>query len=112
MSTDLADESVYAIEATCHAPVLEDIYREVYKCLKPGGVFGFYEWNMTDKWDASIPWHKEVAHGVEVSPLKTYTWSIAHRADWLRYRFFATHRRGPSGSQECWLRDLGRRRLG
>lgn len=59
-------DAIYAIEATCHAPVLEDIYREVYKCLKPGGVFGFYEWNMTDKWDASIPWHKEVAHGVEI----------------------------------------------
>jgi sterol 24-C-methyltransferase len=37
--------------------------------LKPGGVFGFYEWNMTDKWDASNPMHKEVAHGIEVSTL-------------------------------------------
>lgn len=37
--------------------------------MKPGGVFGFYEWNMTDKWDASNPEHKEVAHGVEVSIL-------------------------------------------
>lgn len=35
--------------------------------MKPGGVFGFYEWNMTDKWDASNPEHKEVAHGIEVS---------------------------------------------
>jgi sterol 24-C-methyltransferase len=61
--------SVYAIEATCHAPSLEGIYREVYKCLKPGGVFGFYEWVMTDKWDASNPEHKDVAHGIEVSTL-------------------------------------------
>ena len=58
---------VYAIEATCHAPSLEGIYREVYKCLKPGGVFGFYEWNMTDAWDASNPEHKDIAHGIEVS---------------------------------------------
>jgi sterol 24-C-methyltransferase len=34
--------------------------------LKPGGTFGVYEWNMTDKWDASNPMHKEVAHGIEV----------------------------------------------
>ena len=60
---------VYAIEATCHAPSLEGIYREVYKCLKPGGVFGFYEWNMTDAWDASNPEHKDIAHGIEVSKL-------------------------------------------
>lgn len=61
---------VYAIEATCHAPSLEGIYREIHKCLKPGGIFGLYEWNMTDKWDASNPEHKAVAHGIEVSSPK------------------------------------------
>ena len=30
--------SVYAIEATCHAPSFEGIYEEIYRCLKPGGV--------------------------------------------------------------------------
>ena len=28
--------------------------------------FGVYEWCMTDKWDPSIPEHKEVAHGIEI----------------------------------------------
>ena len=37
------------------------------QCLKPGGVFDLYEWTMTDKWDASNPMHKEVAHGIEVN---------------------------------------------
>ena len=67
MDGDVELMVVYAIEATCHAPSLEGIYREVYKCLKPGGVFGFYEWNMTDAWDASNPEHKDIAHGIEVS---------------------------------------------
>ncbi len=32
--------SVYAIEATCHAPSFEGIYSEIYKVLKPGGTVG------------------------------------------------------------------------
>lgn len=31
---------VYAIEATVHAPSLEGIYGQIYRVLKPGGVFG------------------------------------------------------------------------
>ncbi|ODN98544.1 sterol 24-C-methyltransferase [Cryptococcus wingfieldii CBS 7118] len=59
-------DAIYAIEATCHAPNFEGIYGEIFKCLKPGGVFGVYEWCMTDAWDPSVPEHKEIAHGIEV----------------------------------------------
>lgn len=84
-------DAVYAIEATCHAPSWEAVYGQIHKILKPGGVvrysflfhfplapssfrcadadvrqFGVYEWCMTDAWDASIPLHKEVAHGIEI----------------------------------------------
>ena len=59
-------DAVYAIEATCHAPTFEGIYEEIYKCLKPGGVFGLYEWCMTDAWDPSNPEHKAIQHGIEV----------------------------------------------
>ncbi|KAJ6473254.1 delta-sterol C-methyltransferase [Mycena sanguinolenta] len=58
-------DAVYAIEATCHAPSFEGIYGEIFKVLKPNGVFGLYEWVMTDDWDPSIPAHKEIAHGIE-----------------------------------------------
>ena len=30
--------TVYAIEATCHAPTWEGVYGEIFKVLKPGGV--------------------------------------------------------------------------
>ncbi|KIM70574.1 hypothetical protein SCLCIDRAFT_1206702 [Scleroderma citrinum Foug A] len=60
-----AFDAVYAIEATCHAPTWEGVYGEIFKVLKPGGVFGVYEWCMTDAWDPSIPSHKELAHQVE-----------------------------------------------
>ncbi|KAG8760840.1 Delta(24)-sterol C-methyltransferase [Ceratobasidium sp. 428] len=59
-------DAVYAIEATVHAPTWEGVYGEIMKVLKPGGIFGVYEWCMTDDWDPSIPEHKDIAHGIEV----------------------------------------------
>jgi sterol 24-C-methyltransferase len=58
-------DAVYAIEATVHAPTWEGVYGEIMKVLKPGGVFGVYEWCMTDTWDPSVPSHKELAHEIE-----------------------------------------------
>ncbi|RPA97868.1 hypothetical protein L873DRAFT_1689887 [Choiromyces venosus 120613-1] len=59
-------DAVYAIEATVHAPSLEGVYSQIFKVLKPGGVFGVYEWLMTDDYDASNPKHREICHGIEV----------------------------------------------
>jgi len=59
-------DAVYAIEATVHAPSWEGVYSEIFKVLKPGGVFGVYEWCMTDDWDASNPEHKALAHQIEL----------------------------------------------
>ena len=59
-------DKVYAIEATCHAPKLEGVYGEIYKVLKPGGVFAVYEWVMTDKYDENNPEHRKVAYEIEL----------------------------------------------
>ncbi|THU81749.1 delta-sterol C-methyltransferase [Dendrothele bispora CBS 962.96] len=59
-------DAVYAIEATVHAPTWEGVYGEIYKVLKPGGIFGVYEWCMTDDWDPSNPEHKALAHEIEL----------------------------------------------
>lgn len=48
-------DAVYAIEATVHAPSLEGIYSQIFRVLKPGGVFGVYEWLMTDAYDNDNP---------------------------------------------------------
>ncbi|KAJ7643398.1 S-adenosyl-L-methionine-dependent methyltransferase [Mycena polygramma] len=58
-------DAVYAIEATVHAPTWESVYGEIFKVLKPGGVFGVYEWCMTDRWDASNPAHVKLQHEIE-----------------------------------------------
>jgi len=88
-------DAVYAIEATVHAPTWEGVYGEIFKVLKPGGVFGVYEWAMTDSWDPSIPEHKSIAHQIELGngipemrpiklsreALKTVGFQIEHEED-------------------------------
>ena len=58
-------DAVYAIEATVHAPSLEGIYGQIFRVLKPGGVFGVYEWLMTDKYDNDNPEHRSIRLGIE-----------------------------------------------
>lgn len=58
-------DAVYAIEATVHAPSLQGIYEQIYRVLKPGGVFGVYEWLMTDQYDNDNPRHREIRLGIE-----------------------------------------------
>ncbi|KAK6839478.1 Sterol 24-C-methyltransferase [Apiospora arundinis] len=69
MQMDFPDNSfdaVYAIEATVHAPQLEGVYSEIFRVLKPGGVFGVYEWLMTDDYDNDNLHHREIRLGIEL----------------------------------------------
>jgi len=50
-------DAAYAIEATCHAPTLEEVYTEVFRCLKPGSTFVAYEWVSTPQFDAKNEKH-------------------------------------------------------
>jgi sterol 24-C-methyltransferase len=58
-------DAVYAIEATVHAQSLQGVYTEIFKVLKPGGVFGVYEWLMTDNYDNTNVRHREIRLGIE-----------------------------------------------
>lgn len=62
---DNSFDAVYAIEATVHAPSLEGVYSQIFRVLKPGGVFGVYEWLMTDKYNNDNPHHREIRLGIE-----------------------------------------------
>ena len=44
---DNSFDGAYSIEATCHAPKLEEIYSEIYRVLKPGSLYVSYEWVTT-----------------------------------------------------------------
>ena len=51
-------DGVYAIEATCHAPVREDVYAQIYRVLKPGQIFACYEWCLTPLYDSNNSLHR------------------------------------------------------
>ena len=59
-------DAVYAIEATVHAPSFEGVYSQIKQVLKPGGIFGVYEWCMTDRYNKDDPEHRRIAHGIEL----------------------------------------------
>ncbi|KAI1328217.1 sterol 24-C-methyltransferase [Xylariaceae sp. FL0255] len=69
MQMDFPDntfDAVYAIEATCHAPKLAGVYSEIFRVLKPGGVFGVYEWLMTEDYDNDNVEHRKIRLGIEL----------------------------------------------
>ncbi|EJU02169.1 delta-sterol C-methyltransferase [Dacryopinax primogenitus] len=88
-------DAVYAIEATVHAPSFEGIYGEIMKVLKPGGIFGVYEWTMTDRYQPNNLAHKRIATDIEIGDgipemrtsadareaLKTVGFDILHEED-------------------------------
>ncbi len=59
-------DGAYALEATCHAKAPVDVYREVYRVLKPGGVFIDVTWIMTDKYDQTNPEQVRIKNGILV----------------------------------------------
>ncbi|KAI9894652.1 MAG: Delta(24)-sterol C-methyltransferase [Vezdaea aestivalis] len=58
-------DAVYAIEATVHAPSLEGVYSQIFRVLKPGGVFGVYEWLMTENYNNDNEGHRSIRLGIE-----------------------------------------------
>lgn len=62
---DNSFDGVYAIEATCHAPVREEVYGQIYRVLKPGQIFACYEWCLTPKYDASNELHRKIKKKIE-----------------------------------------------
>ncbi|XP_051194781.1 24-methylenesterol C-methyltransferase 2 [Lolium perenne] len=62
---DASFDGAYSIEATCHAPSLRDVYGEVFRVLKPAGLYVSYEWVTTPLYRADDPAHVEAIHGIE-----------------------------------------------
>ncbi|KAK7321828.1 hypothetical protein VNO77_32809 [Canavalia gladiata] len=62
---DNSFDGAYSIEATCHAPKLEEVYAEVFRVLKPGALYVSYEWVTTDKFRGENAEHVEIIQGIE-----------------------------------------------
>lgn len=63
---DESVDAVYSIEAICHTTNKEKVYSEVFRVLKKGGRFGFYDWVMTNKFNESNPRHVSIKEGIEI----------------------------------------------
>lgn len=64
---EIADDhfdAAYAVEASCHASDRVGHYAEVCRLLKPGGVFGTYEWCLTDKYDSNNETHRRLKYEI------------------------------------------------
>lgn len=59
-------DAIYTIEASCHAPDRVKLFEELRRVLKPGGVFGGYEWCLTDRYDPRDPAHQKIKKDIEV----------------------------------------------
>lgn len=58
-------DCAYAIESTCHAPDRVVAFQQIFDALKPGGMFGCFEWAMTALYDPGNPEHRKIKHEIE-----------------------------------------------
>jgi len=62
---DESFDAAYGIESTCHAPTFESVYGEIFRILKPGGMFGIYGWLTTKNYDSKNEEHVRIARQIE-----------------------------------------------
>ncbi|MBW0503274.1 hypothetical protein O181_042989 [Austropuccinia psidii MF-1] len=77
-------DAVFSIEATCRAPVAKSVYGEVFKVLKPGCIFGFYEWCLTDKYNDDDSFHRRIRREIELGDARPELRTIERAAEALR----------------------------
>ena len=59
-------DGAYTLEATPHAPDKEGVYREIFRVLKPGGLFIGDEWCVTETYNPNLPAHQRLKSGIEI----------------------------------------------
>jgi len=72
-------DAVYTIEASCHAPDKTALFSELRRTMKPGALFGGYEWCLTDRYDADSAEHRRIKKDIEEGdglPDIAYTWEV------------------------------------
>jgi sterol 24-C-methyltransferase len=62
---DNSFDAVYEIEACCHAADRRGPFGEAFRVLKPGALFGGYDWCLTDRYNASDANHRNLKLGIE-----------------------------------------------
>ncbi|MFW6067448.1 MAG: sterol methyltransferase [Myxococcota bacterium] len=73
---DASFDAAYAFEATCHAPDKTQVFREIFRVLRPGAELGAYEWCLTDRYDPTDPRHRRIKHGIEAGDGLPDIWTM------------------------------------
>ncbi len=72
---DARFDAAFSIEACCHAADRRGPFREVFRTLKPGGLFAGYDWCMTRGYSPGDRDHERIKLGIEkgngIAPLVT-----------------------------------------
>ncbi|KAB5529017.1 S-adenosyl-L-methionine-dependent methyltransferase [Coniochaeta sp. 2T2.1] len=58
-------DAAYSFEALCYSPDPAVAYKEAYRVLKPGGLFAFHDFAMTDKYNDRNPEHRKIKNWIE-----------------------------------------------
>eukprot|EP01117_Protostelium_nocturnum_P011323 TRINITY_DN4107_c0_g2_i3.p1 TRINITY_DN4107_c0_g2~~TRINITY_DN4107_c0_g2_i3.p1 ORF type:complete len:355 (+),score=121.79 TRINITY_DN4107_c0_g2_i3:69-1133(+) len=59
-------DGAFHVEAMCHAPDKVAAFKEVFKVLKPGALFGGYDWVVTHLFDPNNEVHQKIKKGIEL----------------------------------------------
>ncbi|OIV96300.1 hypothetical protein TanjilG_09727 [Lupinus angustifolius] len=109
---DNSFDGAYSIEATCHAPKLEEVYAEIFRVLKPGSLYVSYEWVTTDKYNCDNDEHVAVIQGIErgdaLPGLRSYS-DIAETAKKVGFEVVKEKDLAEPPAQPWWTRlKMGR----
>jgi len=58
-------DKVFSIEATCHSGNRQDVFKEIYRVMKPGGLFASYEWVINSNYNDNNALHRFARQEIE-----------------------------------------------
>ena len=103
-------DAAFAIESMPHAPDKTGAFREILRVLRPGALFGGYEWCITDDFDPENPEHQRIKHDIMVGDALPEIASMPEICDALRAAGFelleAGDRASESDPETPWYRAL------
>ena len=108
-------DAAFAIESMPHAPDKTGAFREILRVLRPGALFGGYEWCITDGFDPEDAEHRRIKHDIMVGDALPEIASTSEICDALRAAGFefleAEDRAAASDPETPWYRALEGRDL-
>ena len=107
---DRSFDAAYHVEAIAHAPEKTAAYAEAFRVLRPGTIFGGYDWCMTPLYDDGDPEHREIRQGIEYGNALPQIASFEDVTDGLRavgFELIEARDRAPDADpQTPWYRPL------